>query len=481
MHEEINRIRTKIATNPWPKYLSSITISGLRGWTGQEVRFPFPITVISGENGSGKSTVLKAAACAYQSPLGKSHNYYPGVFFPDTPWERITGANINYIIREGNREHPMIYRKTSERWRNSGRKTERRVIFQDISRTLPIEATVGYAYIANRNAHETSMTQLSEDFMQYYRDIMGRNYSSARLAAADVNVNRMVGVVQMGALQFSQFHQGAGEDTVFDLLSLLQNIPDTSLILIDEIEASLHPRSQRRFVHFLLWLVRTKQIQVIITTHSPYIIEELPAEARVFVERLIEGRGLLYGITSAYAVTKMDDIINPDLYLFTEDMQASTLTSVLLRQAGIDVSRIDFVEVGAANVVRTLGIALNRESFPLHGLGIIDPDQEDSSHCIKLPGSMAPEKQIFLDISSTALSFLSDRLGLHIDSLRTAFENTTSLIDHHAWITQCAMRTGQTSDYLWQTMCEVWVKHCLDPGKLRDFKTSIESAMNIEA
>ena len=79
----------------------------------------------------------------------------------------------------------------------------------------------------------------------------------------------------------SQFHQGAGEDATLDFFRIIQGIPQYSLLIIDEVEASLHPRAQRRLTRFLLWLARQRRIQVILSTHSPYVLEELPPEARV--------------------------------------------------------------------------------------------------------------------------------------------------------------------------------------------------------
>ncbi|MDZ4188882.1 MAG: hypothetical protein U1D25_12350 [Hydrogenophaga sp.] len=40
----------------------------------------FPVTVIAGTNGSGKSTVLLACACAYDVPGARDHS--PAVLFP---------------------------------------------------------------------------------------------------------------------------------------------------------------------------------------------------------------------------------------------------------------------------------------------------------------------------------------------------------------------------------------------------------------
>ena len=67
MREDPNRIREQFAAGLWPKFLEAIALDGIRGWTGQAINFRFPIVAIVGENGTGKSTVLKAAACGYEN------------------------------------------------------------------------------------------------------------------------------------------------------------------------------------------------------------------------------------------------------------------------------------------------------------------------------------------------------------------------------------------------------------------------------
>ena len=81
----------------WPKRLEWIEITGIRGWIGERVEFPFPITALVGENGVGKSTVLQAVAACYR---GGSDNFASD-FFPDTPWEVIEKAEIRVCMREG--------------------------------------------------------------------------------------------------------------------------------------------------------------------------------------------------------------------------------------------------------------------------------------------------------------------------------------------------------------------------------------------
>lgn len=72
----------------WPLFLQSVRMAGIRGWTGQTINFRFPVVAIAGENGAGKSTVLKAAAAAYainaSGAAAGGHTFSPDDFFPNT-------------------------------------------------------------------------------------------------------------------------------------------------------------------------------------------------------------------------------------------------------------------------------------------------------------------------------------------------------------------------------------------------------------
>ena len=59
-----------------------------------------------------------------------------------------------------------------------------------------------------------------------------------RMAKSNLDVSRVVGVVEHAGIEYSQYHQGAGEDATLDLMRILQDVPKTSLVLIDEVEAS---------------------------------------------------------------------------------------------------------------------------------------------------------------------------------------------------------------------------------------------------
>ena len=96
--------------------------------------------------------------------------------------------------------------------------------------------------------------------------ILGQQYGRARFVGTDVDVDRKIGLLTKSYGEISQFHQGAGEDSILDTFKLLQDIPNQSLLVIDEVENSLHPQAQRRFVRYLLKLSRVKKLQIILST-----------------------------------------------------------------------------------------------------------------------------------------------------------------------------------------------------------------------
>ncbi len=136
----------------WPQFLVSIKISNLHGWTGQSINFRYPITVIVGENGTGKTTILKAASCIYQ-PKDKDKKYsYASDYFIETNWGKIENISIKYEVKLGDSEQkPYEIRKQGlkkKRWSYPKKRPPRNVIFLDIARTQPLDTKAGYAKIA---------------------------------------------------------------------------------------------------------------------------------------------------------------------------------------------------------------------------------------------------------------------------------------------------------------------------------------------
>lgn len=329
VNEEVRRLDKKWRSGTWwPKRLEWLEIKGFRGWVGQRINFSFPIVAVVGENGSGKSTVLQAAACAYRADAPDDRTWFPTEFFPDTAWDKITDASIRYGYSQGSNHEEGSVRKLTTRWLGQTERPKRSVRYIDLNRIQPVGARVGYARIAKTRHQEASAKTFGTSQVQRLSAVMGREYDSARMAISSIDNDREVPVIARAGFEFSGFHQGSGEITVTELLQT--ELPKFGLVLIDEIESSLHPRAQRRLIRDLAEQCRLREAQVILTTHSPYVLEELPLEARLCILDSKAGKSIVSSISPQFAMTKMDDDIHPECDLYVEDDAAQVLLEELL-------------------------------------------------------------------------------------------------------------------------------------------------------
>jgi len=87
-----------------------------------------------------------------------------------------------------------------------------------------------------------------------------------------------------GNSQYSEFHMSAGERALLRISKEISQLKN-ALILIDEVEAGLHPYTQQQFMLELQRLALRNDLQIVVTTHSPVMLECVPVEGRIFLER----------------------------------------------------------------------------------------------------------------------------------------------------------------------------------------------------
>lgn len=473
-HEEINTIRRQFQAGQWPQFLQMVSIEGLRGWSGQSVEFNFPVVAVVGENGSGKSTLMKVAACVYDNK-DKERRFYPSAFFVETHWDKIQGVKIEFRVKRGQNVESFRITKPTQRWRVPETAPKRDVFLLDIARTLPLDASVGYAKIARLAASEIESAEINDAFRERLSHVLGRNYTKARFATSDVDKKRQVGLLEREWGELSQFHQGAGEDATLDLFRTLQGVPDNALLLIDEVEASLHPRAQRRLVRFLLWLARQRRIQVVLSTHSPYVLQELPQEARILLLPGPQGLSVVYGVSAEFAMSRLDDEVHPEAHLFVEDREAELFLREILassEETAKLLQRVAINPVGPTNVVAILGALGKAGKLPYKALAIVDGDHRDRN-CLSLPGDTAPERLVYTDLKASGWPNLAHRFGIGAGTLLTALEDSMLEPDHHRWNAIVGDQILKSSISVWEVLANEWCRSCLDSEIRRSLSEAI--------
>ncbi|MGX5723095.1 ATP-dependent nuclease [Shinella zoogloeoides] len=452
---EIRKLENKwVADNGWPKFLDWLELKGVRGWNGQRINFSFPIVAIVGENGSGKSTIIQAAACAYQND---KRVWFPSEFFPETAWDNLQDVRLDYGYKQGKDRFSGSFRKPSTRWLGGPERPKRPVEYIDLSRLQPVGTRVGYSRIAKNKHQEASAKAFDTDQVSRLSQIMGRNYDNARMALTDIDAVREIPVLTKEGKPYSGYHQGSGETTIAELLRA--ELPKNGLVLIDEIESSLHPRAQRRLIRDLAEAARVLECQIILTTHSPYVLEELPLQARIYILESGPQKQTVSGVSPLFAMTKMDDEPHPDCELYVEDERAKVwLSEMLSRDLPDAYVRCSIVPYGAANLGVALGQMVKSNRFTRPTLVFLDGDQAPAEGCLVLPGNDAPERVVFQKLKQDGWRNLWTRVGRDISDVADACSKAMLIQDHHEWLRSAANTLRLGSDVLWHAMCCEWVE-----------------------
>jgi predicted ATPase len=462
IEREVRRLQTKwVAGNGWPKRLEWFEIEGIRGWEGQRFSLNFPIMAVVGENGVGKSTVLQAAASIYR-PEADEPPRFASDFFPDTPWDEIRNAEIRASIREGSGQVLSTIRKPTLRWRGNPKRRRRQVVYIDLSRIQPVPARVGYIRLANPKFTEQSATDFEQGQLARFSAILGRTYDKVKMAVSSADANRQVPVINYQGSDYSGFHQGAGETTLVELLD--RDIPKYCLLLIDEIESSLHPRMQRRLIRDLAEVCRVKEVQVVLTTHSPYVLDELPPEARAHLFLVGGRREIIYGVSPEFSMTRMDDVAHFECDLYVEDERAGALlTEILVAHDPDLVRRCQVIPYGAASVGKSLGQMNAENRFPRRTCVFLDGDAGPAPGCIPLPGDDPPEIVVFDALRTRGWDGIAERTGRAYADVVDACNGAVARPNHHDRVRETATNLVLGGDTLWQAMCAEWATKCLAP------------------
>lgn len=189
--------------------------------------------------------------------------------------------------------------------------------------------------------------------------------------------------------EYSEAHAGSGEFNIIRLVDAIVGAPPKSLILLDEPEISLHPGAQRKFMTFLMEEVLKHKHQVVLSTHSPSIIGELPARAIKVLgfDRLAKEVNLLASGCSpleAFNVVGYDLSQQSKLTIHVEDELAAELIVGSLRAQRPTLN--DVIEVipiagGAESIVSKVipALANSTEQGESHVAVLLDGDKRHSS------------------------------------------------------------------------------------------------------
>lgn len=352
--ELIVAAQKKFSAHEFDKFIHGMCFPKFKSFAPDaRIDFRFPITLLVGPNGGGKSSILHAAwgmplkhstsrfwfstpvdpidfdekdqnrywYAHYIKPLrlavetrkmcgNKRHGYWeptrPALKEGMRAMPAKSSANAPFMSQTGDRWTPVdrtphyfnakAESSAFERFFNSATIASldaRQDYFVKYSRKLKSvidgELTQFNYYGVERIAKNQLLTATQLDSVN---KILQKEYKSARYISHklyDKHTFSPSVIFETAARSYSECFAGSGELAVVNYVLALENLKRYDLLLLDEPETSLHPGAQVKLTEHLLKIVNEKFIQVIISTHSPTFVQLLPSSALVVLDETPNG------------------------------------------------------------------------------------------------------------------------------------------------------------------------------------------------
>lgn len=330
------------AGESYKHFTLELKVNSFRHLHDLTIEFTHPVTVISGTNKIGKTSLLLLLACSHEkfmkidstSPAGelRAHSWVDVLSF--TSHEDVNSDysyeltwRVGQAVREGegkrlssSRAWSGLGKKSSETKRINAKIRDRQVRMVDLERVLPGRS---FSNALFKKANTGEAVRLNEDIEKAYSYIF--ETISVEIYEVGNHINKSCFLIKFPTDSYSSFNAASGEESVICLLKDLIESPDHSLILIDEVEAGFHPSIQRKLADIIQYIAWHDKKQFVISTHSPTLLSAFPPESRRFIERSGNGYKTIKAISRHAARSKMDSIGDPLVHLYCEDSLAKFL------------------------------------------------------------------------------------------------------------------------------------------------------------
>jgi len=429
--------------------LKKLTIEKFRALENVSFELGSHITVICGKNGTSKSSILGIAAqifsfekdyaseteLDYKTITGDNFKSNPAEHFRfsakfDLPGslevkfdlhdgytEQDTSAELKLIRRRSingrvTNPRPVVRHNVTIEGINTSRNFTHPVIYLSLQRLNPIAMRI--KYIAKDFEY---LSEKSEDFIALNNELL--NKRSTNSTGTDGSMKSAVAYGE----NYDQDSVSAGEDNAGQIILALMSFRKLKkdyrdykggLLLIDEADAGLFPAAQIKLVDILHRECNELNIQVIMTSHSPTLIEHTYELSQKFRRKfktvyLSDTYGKVQSLEDQSWLDIHSDLLTqtvkvnaettlPKVNVYFEDREGFDLLSALLHRnkAKKLINPLDSVSMGCSNYIQLIQKGI--PEFAKRSLIVLDGDvkgTENLPSVVLLPTSLPPDQLLF--------------------------------------------------------------------------------------
>ncbi len=322
-----------MAVTVTPQKIDNIYITKLKGLRNANISFgEKPITAIFGKNGSGKSTILHALACLYRPLSNKGEMNYFTRFFKRENSNYWQGSEITASFTVNGQSIKRNYGKRGNRWSpRTENRPQRDVIYMGISSCVPDIEQVSPTLTSLSMGNETEIHD-KEKIIQDASYILGFEYQNySRVPFFKKSYKRAT----VAEYSYSSLSMGAGEQRLFTILEVLYSMPAYSLLLIDELDLTLHSSALNRLLDKMNKVAENRHLQIVFTTHREELTLRNDINIRHIWKTATEPTTFVLNHTTPDCLQRLTGKIQKPLEVFVEDELAEYIARQVAKDKGL--------------------------------------------------------------------------------------------------------------------------------------------------
>lgn len=422
--------------------LKKLVIKKFRALNNVNIEFGTHVTVICGKNGTSKSSILGIAAqifsfekdylkdekLQFQTITGSNFKSLPLEHFRfsgkyDVPgsmdvavelYDGYTDKDATAELELSSREssaRPVVRKNTTAEKGRESRNFTHPVIFLSLKRLQPIASreymVCDFEYL---KAHKQQFIKLNNELL---------NKTSSSATSTGGSINSAVAHTE----NYDQDSVSAGEDNAGQIVLALMSFRKLKeeycdykggLLLIDEADAGLFPAAQIKLLEILEKECNDLHLQVIMTSHSPTLIERTYDLSKKFQRKFktvylsdtfgpVEAMHdvswpQIYSDLLTITVAAPNEISLPKINVYFEDKEGSDFFSKLLfgHRSKKFIKQLSDISLGCSNYIQLVRKGI--PEFSVKSIIILDGDVEGTKSLdsiVLLPGKLPPDQLIF--------------------------------------------------------------------------------------
>jgi len=435
---------------------NELFLEDFRIFQNQSITLGKTLTAIAGHNATGKSTVLGILgnACELKSKFGTTitdkmfKTEFSELFKGSKNHDKDHGniGNLKYTWPDG-KLTDITLRVTWQKWTSASTDNNRfRILNKWIPQEDDMRVTAKKLPIPSFYLGLSRLYPLGEDskeiieekkfkkkltqddlkwLMDNYKNILSLNSQIDSISNYEIDRKRSGGV---NTDTYDYLSNSSGQDNLMQIMYLLLSFLKLKdeydkkdqpwlggILLIDEIDATLHPAAQIRLVDLIYQVCKRIQIQAVFTTHSLQILQYLDRERQknddISIEYFTTANNILQIMHNpTYEAMENDMLIsnyylannNKRLVIYSEDDEARWFIKRFLKDYSIRVQLVE-IKLGGESLMDLLK---NDSDYFKNVLFILDGDKDLSKtkykeiaqkfcNVIYLPGNEGPEALLY--------------------------------------------------------------------------------------